>query len=312
MIPQFLQTVLGYTAELAGLVLSIGAIVLLIEMPIVGQLTSKVPARYLIAFGWLAVALSMVYTTTHFGLFLDFWTATRIRTAQVVGLGFLFVPITLVSYVGLPQEKSNMVSGLINFMRNIGSSVGTSMVTTLIARRAQYHQTVLIDNLTPGSPTFLNGVGGLTNSLTHGGFSLQDAQARAHADAVWVRAAAGRDAGLHRHVLGSRRHRRDHVWSLVPAEEERARPGRGQPAEWQRMKVRVVTIEREFGSGGADIAKRLAERLGWKLWDQRLTDEIARLAQCDQVAGLRSAKSGWIRSTTACSNRSCAAALKEA
>src|SRR4029077_16717215 len=79
------------------------------------------------------------------------------------------------------QEKGNMVSGLINFMRNMGSSVGTSMVTTLIARRAQYHQTVLIDNLTPGSPTFLNGVGGLTNSLTHGGFSLQDAQARAHA-----------------------------------------------------------------------------------------------------------------------------------
>ena len=149
--------------ELAGLVLSIGAILLLIEMPIVGELTSKVPARYLIAFGWLSVALSMLYTTTHFGLFLDFWTATRIRTAQVVGLGFLFVPITLVAYVGLPQEKSNMVSGLINFMRNMGSSVGTSMVTTMIARRAQYHQTVLIDNLTPGSSTFLNGVNGLTN-----------------------------------------------------------------------------------------------------------------------------------------------------
>jgi DHA2 family multidrug resistance protein len=181
MIPQFLQTVLGYTAQLAGLVLSIGAIVLLIEMPIIGQLTTKVAARYLIAFGWLAMALSMVYTTTHFGLFLDFWSATRIRTAQVVGLGFLFVPVTLVSYVGLPQEKSNMVSGLINFMRNIGSSVGTSMVTTMIARRAQYHQTVLVDNLTPGSSTFLNGVSGLTNGLMHGGYSLEDAQARAHA-----------------------------------------------------------------------------------------------------------------------------------
>jgi DHA2 family multidrug resistance protein len=181
MIPQFLQTVLGYTAELAGLVLSIGAIVLLVEMPIIGELTSKVPARYLIAFGWFAIAVSMLYTTTHFGLFLDFWSATRIRTLQVVGLGFLFVPVTLVSYVGLPQEKSNMVSGLINFMRNIGSSVGTSMVTTMIARRAQYHQTVLIDNLTPGSSTFLNQVSGLTNGLRHGGFSLEDAQARAHA-----------------------------------------------------------------------------------------------------------------------------------
>jgi MFS transporter, DHA2 family, multidrug resistance protein len=181
MIPQFLQTVLGYTSQLAGLVLSLGAILLLIEMPIVGELTSKVQARYLIAFGWLAMALAMLYTITHFGLFLDFWTATRIRTAQVVGIGFLFVPITLVAYVGIPQAQSNMVSGLINFMRNIGSSVGTSMVTTLVARRAQYHQTVLVDNLTPGSSTFLNGVGGLTNGLVHAGYSLEDAQARAHA-----------------------------------------------------------------------------------------------------------------------------------
>jgi MFS transporter, DHA2 family, multidrug resistance protein len=181
MIPQFLQTVLGYTSQLAGLVLSLGAILLLIEMPIVGELTSKVQARYLIAFGWLAMALAMFYTITHFGLFMDFWTATRIRTAQVVGIGFLFVPITLVAYVGIPQSQSNMVSGLINFMRNIGSSVGTSMVTTLVARRAQYHQTVLIDNLTPGSSTFLNGVGGLTNLLVKAGYSLEDAQTRAHA-----------------------------------------------------------------------------------------------------------------------------------
>jgi DHA2 family multidrug resistance protein len=181
MMPQFLQTLLGYTSELAGLVLSISAVLLLVELPVVGELTSKIQARYLIAFGWLSMALAMLYTTTHFGLFLDFWTATRVRTAQVVGLGFLFVPITLVAYIGLAQEQSNMVSGLINFMRNIGSSVGTSIVTTLIARRSQYHQTVLIDNLMPGTSPFLNGVNGLTNDLTRAGFSFDDAQARAHA-----------------------------------------------------------------------------------------------------------------------------------
>jgi cytidylate kinase len=49
------------------------------------------------------------------------------------------------------------------------------------------------------------------------------------------------------------------------------------------MKVRVVTVEREYGSGGADIARQLADRLGWNLWDQRLTDEIARLAECDRA-----------------------------
>ncbi|HEX7797716.1 MAG TPA: DHA2 family efflux MFS transporter permease subunit, partial [Vicinamibacterales bacterium] len=179
MIPQFLQTVLGYTAELAGLALSISAVLLLIELPIVGWLTSKVQARYLIAFGWFVMALSMLFTTTQFGLFIDFWHATRVRTAQTFGLGFLFVPITLAAYIGFPQELSNTVSGLINFMRNIGSGVGTSMVTTIIARRAQYHQSVLLSNLNNGDPTFFKTINGLTNQLTAAGFSAEDAMARA-------------------------------------------------------------------------------------------------------------------------------------
>jgi len=181
MIPQFLQTMLRYTAELAGLVLSLGAILVLIEMPIVGKLTSKVQARYLIAFGWFSMALAMMYSTSHFGLFLDFWTATRIRIVQVAGVGFLFVPITLVAFVGIPQAQSNMASGIINFMRNIGSSVGTSMVITIIARRSQYHQSVMIGNLTSGHATFLNGVNGLTDGLVRAGFSPDDAQMRAQA-----------------------------------------------------------------------------------------------------------------------------------
>jgi MFS transporter, DHA2 family, multidrug resistance protein len=181
MVPQFLQTLLGYTAQLAGLVLSLGAVLLLVEMPIVGQLTSKVQARYLIAFGWFSMALAMLYSTTQFGLFLDLWTATRVRIAQVVGLGFLFVPITLAAYVGIPQEKSNMVSGMVNFMRNMGSSVGTSMVTTIIARRSQFHQTVLVGHVTPGSPTFLTGVTSLSNRLVQVGLSPDQAQMTAQA-----------------------------------------------------------------------------------------------------------------------------------
>jgi MFS transporter, DHA2 family, multidrug resistance protein len=176
MIPQFLQTLLGYTAELAGLVLSIGALLLLIEMPIVGQLTSKFQARYIIAFGWLCVALSMFYSTTRLSLLINFGTAAWIRTVQVVGLGFLFVPITLTSYVGIPPEKSNTVSGLINFMRNIGSSVGTSMVTTMIARRSQYHQSVLVGNASLQNPTFLNAVNALSGTLTHSGLGPVEAQ----------------------------------------------------------------------------------------------------------------------------------------
>lgn len=72
-----------------------------------------------------------------------------------------------------------MVSGIINFMRNIGSSVGTSLVTTMIARRGQYHQSVLVSNLAPGNPAFLNAVNGLTNRLLAAGFSAEDASARA-------------------------------------------------------------------------------------------------------------------------------------
>ena len=179
--PLFLQTLVGYTAELAGLVLSGGAVVLLIALPIVGQLTTRVQARYIIAFGWMCLAISMYYTTRRIDLLISFSVATWVRVAQVVGMGFLFVPITLAAYVGLPAEKSNAVAGMINFMRNIGSSVGTSMVTTLIARRTQFHQTVLVSHTTPGSQTFQNVINGLTRQLAHSGMGLHEAQTQAYA-----------------------------------------------------------------------------------------------------------------------------------
>ena len=140
LMPQFLQTLVGYTSELAGLALSAGGLVLLIEMPVMGQLTTKVQARYLIAFGWLSLSLAMLYSTKRLDLQISFNAAAGLRIVQVIGLGFLFVPITLAAYIGIAPEKNNAVAGLVNFMRNMGSSVGTSMVTTLIARRSQFHQ----------------------------------------------------------------------------------------------------------------------------------------------------------------------------
>jgi hypothetical protein len=79
-------------------------------------------------------------------------SAMWLRVAQAFGMGFLFVPITLAGYIGIPAEKSNSVSGLVNFMRNMGSSVGTSMVTTLLALRAQFHQSVLSYHTTAFDP----------------------------------------------------------------------------------------------------------------------------------------------------------------
>jgi len=179
--PLFLQTLLGYTAELAGLVLSGGGLVLLMAMPIVGQLTTKFPVRYIIAFGWFCLATAMYYSTWRIDLLISFSSATWLLIAQVVVLGFLFVPITLAAYIGMPAEKSNAVAGMVNFMRNMGSSVGTSMVTTLIDRRSQYHQSVLVSHTTPGSQSFQNLIDASTQRFIHSGLSLPDAQHRAYA-----------------------------------------------------------------------------------------------------------------------------------
>jgi DHA2 family multidrug resistance protein len=181
LMPQFLQTLLGYTAELAGLVLSGGAVVLLLAMPVIGQLTSKVQARYIIAFGWLCLSIAMYYSTVRIDLLISLSSATWLRVGQVVGLGFLFVPISLVAYVGVPADKTNAVAGMINFMRNIGSSVGTSMVTTVIARRSQFHQSMLVGHANPGNQPFRSALDGLTARLTSFGMSLPDARAHAYA-----------------------------------------------------------------------------------------------------------------------------------
>jgi DHA2 family multidrug resistance protein len=179
MMPQFLQTLLGYTAESAGLVLSGSGLVLLMEMPLVGVLTSKFPTKYIIGFGWIALALAMFYSTQRLDLSIDFRSAAWLRVAQGAGLGFLFVPISLACYIGIPPEKSNSVSGIVNFMRNIGSSVGTSMVTTLLARRAQLHQSYLGAHATSYDPAFRNQVSGLAQTLVHSGLSAADAKAQA-------------------------------------------------------------------------------------------------------------------------------------
>jgi DHA2 family multidrug resistance protein len=181
LMPQFLQTLLGYTSQLAGLALSAGGLVLLLEMPIMGVLTTKIQARYLIATGWLALSIAMFYSTQRIDLLISFKTATLLRITQVIGLGFLFVPITMAAYVGIAPDKNNAVAGIVNFMRNIGSSVGTSLVTTLIARRSQFHQARLVEYARLDNPNFQNSANGLAQRLAHAGASAPDAHMRAYA-----------------------------------------------------------------------------------------------------------------------------------
>ena len=181
MMPLFLQSLMGYTAESAGLVLSGGGLLLLFLMPTVGVLSSKVQARYLVAFGWLALSIGMYYSTRQLDLEISFRSASVLRLVQVFGMGFLFVPINLASYIGMPLEKSNSVAGLTNFMRNIGSSVGTSMVTTLIARRAQFHQVHLVADVTPGHPSFARAAAALAARLATSGGGADRAAKEAYA-----------------------------------------------------------------------------------------------------------------------------------
>src|SRR5262249_55080836 len=115
MMPLFLQTLLGYTSESAGLVLSGGGVLLLLLTPVIGTLSSKIQARYLIAFGWLSVSLAMLYSTQRLDLEISFGFASFLRITQVFGLAFLFVPINLVAFVGMPLQKSNSVAGIVNF-----------------------------------------------------------------------------------------------------------------------------------------------------------------------------------------------------
>ena len=181
MMPLFLQTLLGYTAESAGLVLSGGGLLLLLEMPLVGVLAAKIQARRLIAFGWLTLSFGMYLSTQRLDLAISFRSASILRLVQVFGLGFLFVPINLSSYVGIPPSKNNSVAGLINFMRNIGSSIGTSMVTTLIARRAQAHQLYLAAHTTAGRPVFVGAANALATQLAVVGLDASRAASQAYA-----------------------------------------------------------------------------------------------------------------------------------
>jgi DHA2 family multidrug resistance protein len=110
------------------------------------------------AVGWGFLAIAMYISTTQMDLLISFRSATILRMIQYVPIGLVFVPATTVAYVGLPREKSDSVAGLINFVRNIGSSFGTSAVTTLLAQRSQFHQARLTGYTSLADANFSNAV----------------------------------------------------------------------------------------------------------------------------------------------------------
>ena len=177
LMPQLLQTLMGYTAQKAGMVLSAGALVVLVVLPMVGKLTTRCQARHIIAFGWIGLAVAMYISSKQVDLLMSFRSATLLRVWQYIPVAFLFVPLTLAGYVGLAPEKTNAAAGLMNFFRNMGQSVGTSAVTTLIARRSQYHQSVLAEYTASGR--FHASITALAVRLTRAGVSAHTAQQQA-------------------------------------------------------------------------------------------------------------------------------------
>jgi DHA2 family multidrug resistance protein len=177
LMPQLLQTLMGYPAQKAGMVLSAGALVVLVVLPMVGKLTTRFQARHIIAFGWIGLAVSMYISSKQVDLLMSFRSATLLRVWQYIPVAFLFVPLTLAGYIGLPAEKTSAAAGLMNFMRNMGQSIGTSAVTTLIARRSQYHQSVLAEHTSSGP--FHASITALAMRLTRAGLSVYAAQQQA-------------------------------------------------------------------------------------------------------------------------------------
>jgi DHA2 family multidrug resistance protein len=179
LLPVFLQQLMGYTAMLAGLVLSPGGLLTLALMPIVGALVGRVDVRLLIVTGLAIVAWSMFYMAG-FNLHIDFWTAVMSRIIQSAGLAFLFVPINASAFYYIPKEKTGQGTGIINLLRNIGGSSGIAFVTTLLARQLQSNRSLLIHNLTPLNPLYNGTVSGVRTALIQRGASpfLADHQAQ--------------------------------------------------------------------------------------------------------------------------------------
>ena len=179
LIPEFLQSSLGYTAELAGLALSPGGLMLVIMMPVAGRLTSsKIDPRLLVAIGFLGTSITLHLMTTIY-LQIDFRSIVVLRMIQVMFLPLVFIPISTLNYIGVPREKNNQVSGLSNFSRNIGGAIGTSLLSTFLARQNQTQQQNFATHTNYGNANFQQMVSSLTALFKSQGVDAVTAAQRA-------------------------------------------------------------------------------------------------------------------------------------
>jgi DHA2 family multidrug resistance protein len=177
-LPQLVQQDFGYTATLAGLVLSPGGLVTMVAMFVVGRLSAKVQPKYLIVAGAMFVAASMYGMTSVYGD-LGFWFFARSRMVLGVGLPLIFIAITVASYDGIPKDRTDQASALINAARNTGGSIGVSLVSNVLTDRAQFHQSRLVESVMPSSVQYQATLHQVMNYFVAQGSSLAQAQQQA-------------------------------------------------------------------------------------------------------------------------------------
>lgn len=148
LLPLFYQEILGYTAYNAGLIVSPRGLGAVVAMPIIGILTAKMDNRWLIGGGFLLFAICGVWFA-EVNLTLSPWSFVWAIVLSGFGSGMVFVPLSTIAMARLPNEAIGNASGLYNLLRNVGGSIGISVMSTLLARRSQLHQAYLIQHVTP-------------------------------------------------------------------------------------------------------------------------------------------------------------------
>jgi DHA2 family multidrug resistance protein len=179
-IPEILQSLYGYTATDAGLVLGPGALVITVLAPIVAQITQRgvISPRWLIASSFTIVALSMLYYS-QFTPQTDYFHYALARAFQGFGYAFLFVPVSVLAYSYLPANKNNKASSLTNLARNWGGSFGVAFITTMHERRMDLRQNDIGAAISPSSPALQDRLNAFTRYFEAHGFSHSDAATRA-------------------------------------------------------------------------------------------------------------------------------------
>lgn len=178
LLPLLVHSQLGYNATLAGMVLSPGAICLAFLMPVVGKLVSKVPSPYLIRLGLLLGATGM-FVTAQLNPQIDYHTLMLMRVVQVLGLPFLFIPVSTMAFRAIPPARSGKASAFFALARNLGGSIGIAIVTTYLARHMQTRQAVLSTHVVVGDPTYTERLRLLTQNAQDHGLAVSEAAQQA-------------------------------------------------------------------------------------------------------------------------------------